>query len=236
MSPLWRIYLYPLLRSSAVWLSFQPLLSSVRTGTSLLAGVLVVLGVLLAFGVQAALPRERFEYLRQLPLARREVVRSMHGMAMVVLLSTCVLDYVNWVLAVVPRLLVWIGWLGRSEDPWRPEWMAHFDLGTGLNLLGMPLAGYWATIALLQRRRRQSKEMLPRVQWLVLLGAVSLFALWVLALIEMISVSPDVGSWVRGLLGLLGGLAAWRLAKRALARAEIEGIDAYPEESLSWES
>jgi len=191
-----------------------------------------VLAVLLAFGIQAALPRERVEYLRQLPFPRREVARSMHAAALAVLLSACVLDALNWEHGFVPDFLAWLGWPTWRQEELHAE-TPHLEWVTWFDLLGLPLLGYWATVTVLLRRRRQSKEMLPRVSWLVLLGTVLLWpGLFLAALYER----EQFGAWGQVASGLSAVLLAWLLARRALARAERMGIDAYPEEDRAWES
>jgi len=228
VSPLWRIYFYPLLRSSAVWLALQPWLSSFAP---ILEGELVVLGALLAFGAQAALPRERVEYLLQLPRARAEAVRSMHIVAMIVLVTTCLFDHVAHAFRLMSLLGHWLSGHGTKD------WPVDFAQGPWLNLYGLPLLAYWTTVVLLQRRRRQSQRMLPHVSWLVLVGAVAMYPLLLLTVPSAIDASTSRTdlAW-RNVPGALSVVGAWWLARRALARAERLGVDAFPQEELAWES
>ena len=216
-----------------MWLVLQPFMVVLPFGARYLEGELVVFGALLAFGAQAALPRERVEYLRQLPFPRREVARSMHVAAMIVLATTSLADYVGNVCGLAPcawqRVFSWSSDRQRLLEP-------HFERALWLNLYGLPFLSYWVAVTVLQRRRSQSREMLPHVSWLVLVGAVVLWPVVFVGGATDPHETPVFDVWWRNVPGALAALGAWWLSRRALARADRLGIDAFPQEELSWES
>ena len=242
MSPLWTMHRAAILRWAGPWLMVQPILAALAfaspKGAELLEGELVFVAGLVAFGLHRGLSRERMEYLRQLPIARERVERSMHAAALTVILGASLFAYFSEVTGLVLYTLISAVHAVFAGVP-APVLKVHAFRWPWLNVFALPVLAYWGVAAALRLRRSLAPESgASRGQWFLfgVLLVAAFFPFLGRVSSDVVRTSIEHNAWERNLPGAIALLLCGPLARGYAGRVVRLGVDAYPVEEASWES